>query len=193
MDYRVNSFGPSKDKIINIARGEVITCCARRLMLLTGIGGVTGTGNGSDSTVRLGLIGAPEGWRIVGIGAFVVAKGADTKQESITWGFGIGDIGAQDLDAFGSVVCVATSNKEWEAGDFMYQGIAPFEDFFKLDALASAGAHVWDISGTGAGVQMGVWQYKAAMLTVTKANVADSTATVVPFMLVEYNAGGGEL
>jgi hypothetical protein len=172
------------------ANNMVMLATGKKLKLMTSVI-ASANGAGSDSVVNLGLVAGTEKWRIVGIGGYVVAKGADTILESMVWGYLISDIGASDEDAFGSVVCVVTANKELEAGDILYQGINPYDNFFGLDALASAGAHTWDISGTGAGLLMGDWQTKAAFLTATKKNVASSTATIVPFVLIEYETGGG--
>jgi hypothetical protein len=38
---------------------------------------------------------------------------------------------------------------------------------------------------------MGVWQTKAAVLWFKKANVANSSSTVMPFYLIEYENGAG--
>jgi hypothetical protein len=84
-----------------------------------------------------------------------------------------------------------TANKEVKDGDYIYQGVSPFDDYFEFDALENAGTHTWDISGAGAGVLMGDWQTKSAHLVMTKANVASSTATGYAMFLIEYELGSG--
>jgi hypothetical protein len=190
MEYRSKKIPRSMDAPSTIANNMIMQAVARKIALISGIN-ATANGNGADSDKVIGFVSATDEWRVVGIGGWVNVKGTDQIAESVTWGYHISDIGAEDKDAFGSIVCTTTADKEFESGDMFYQGIAPFDDFFGLDALASAGAHTWDISGTGAGVSMGVWQSKAAMLSVTKVNVASSTATIVPFILIEYNTGAG--
>jgi hypothetical protein len=84
-----------------------------------------------------------------------------------------------------------TADKQIKFGDFIYQGIAPYDDYFDFDVPELEGTHVWDISGAGAGVLMGDWQTKSAQLTMVKQNVAGSTATAYPIYLIEYEQGGG--
>lgn len=156
---------------------------------------LTGTGDGAGSVVPLPLMIIPKSvgarWRVVGVGAYIYADGASTVAESFKWGHYLSDLGSIDSDAFGSFVMDTGAGKQVKDGDFIYQGIAPFDDFFEFDALENAGVHTWDISGAGAGVLMGDWQTKSAHLVMSKENVASSTATAYGFMLVEYETGGG--
>lgn len=191
MDFNVVKPPHVMDSKLGMVYGAISRVGNKRVKLLSSRNAITGNGASGDSIVRVGIVASCCRWRVVAIGGYVYVKGADTVQEIMEWGYLISDIGAADPDAFGKVTCVATSNKEWEAGDFMYQGIAPYTDFFGFDALASAGAHVWDISGTGAGVSMGEWQTKAALLIATKKNVGSSTALIMPAFLIEYETGGG--
>jgi hypothetical protein len=130
-------------------------------------------------------------WLVVGIGAHVYVDATSTKAESFTWGYYLSDLGAMDADAFGSFVMDTTADKQIVDGDIIYQGIAPFDDYFDFDALANAGVHTWDISGAGAGVLMGEWQTKSAFLVIIKENVAASTGRGYGFFLIEYEIGGG--
>ena len=190
MEFRSKKIPKNLDSPSTIANNMVIQAVAKKICLVSGVN-ATANGAGADSDKVIAFSSCPDKWRVVGIGAYVVAGGASTILESVLWGYLVSDIGAEDKDAFGSIVCVVTANKELVAGDIIYQGIAPFDNFLGVDALANAGAHTWDISGAGAGVSMGVWQSKAAILSVTKANVASSTATVIPFVLIEYDTGAG--
>jgi hypothetical protein len=190
MEFKVKKTPRNLDNRLSLINSMINEMCGKRLELMTHDVS-SGTGDGSDSVLTLGLVATPNRWRIVGIGGLVQAKGASTILESMVWGYFASDIGATDEDAFGSVVCVVTADKELEVGDILYQGVSPYDDFFGFDALASAGVHVWDIAGTGAGVLMGDWQTKAAFLTATKKNVASSTAVIAPFVLIEFEIGGG--
>jgi hypothetical protein len=190
MEFKVKKTPRNLDNRLSLINSMINEMCAKKLVLLSAVT-ATANGAGSDSIVNLGLVAGSNRWRVVGIGGYVAAKGASTILESMVWGYSPSDIGVADEDAFGSVVCVVTGDKELEAGDIIYQGISPYDNFFGFDALESAGAHTWDISGTGAGVLMGDWQTKAAFINATKKNVASSTATIVPFILIEFEIGAG--
>jgi hypothetical protein len=190
MEFKVKKTPRNLDNRLSLINSMINEMCGKRLKLMSSAI-ASANGAGADSVVNLGLVAGPNRWRIVGVGGYVVVKGASTILESMVWGYLVSDIGVADEDAFGSVVCVVTADKELEAGDILYQGISPYDDFFGFDALASAGAHTWDISGDGAGVLMGDWQTKAAFLSATKKNVANSTAVIVPFVLIEFEIGGG--
>lgn len=189
MEIRVNKALGSKDPLLSTIQGCI--SLTQRKLNIRKTQGVSANGDGSDSVMNMGIMMSTFGWRVVGIGGYVVVGGLSTKAESGVWGFLVSDIGAADEDAFGSFVCNTTASKQFTAGDIIYQGITPFENVLGLDALAIADSHTWDISGTGAGVQMGVWQTKAAFLSFTKKNVANSDATICPFFVVEYNLGDG--
>ena len=190
MEFRVDKVLKSKDPIVGSIRAEIAQASAHKLELI-GSKVATANGDGSNSLVYLGLVAGVGRWRVVGIGGYVVVGGLSTKPESMWWGYRISDIGALDSDAFGSIVCNTTADKELTGGDIIYQGISPFEDVLGFDALVHPDTHTWTISGAGAGVKMGVWQTKASMLSVRKENVADSDATIIPFVLVEYESGEG--
>jgi hypothetical protein len=157
--------------------------------------GLTGNGDGTPSVVALPLMIIPKSvgarWKVVGVGAYIYHDGASTVAEKILWGHYASDLGSIDSDAFGSFVQDTTADKQVKDGDFIYAGIAPFSDYFDFDAPELAGSHIFDISGTGAGVLMGVWQTKSTHIVMSKENVASSTATAYAFMLVEYEQGGG--
>ena len=194
MEYRSKKITGPLDSISSIANNMVMQAASKRLITLSSLA-VTGTGNGAASVVPLPLMLIPKSvgarWRVVGVGAYIYADGTSTVAESFTWGHYLSDLGAIDSDAFGSFVMDTGAGKQLKDGDMIYQGIAPFEDYFELDALENAGVHTWDISGAGAGVLMGDWQTKSAHLVMTKANVASSAATGYGFMLIEYEPGGG--
>jgi hypothetical protein len=190
MEFKVKKTPRNLDNRLSLINSMIMETCGKKLEVMSAFD-PSANGAGADSVVNLGLVAGTDRWRIVGIGGYVVVKGASTILESMVWGYLVSDIGAADEDAFGSVVCVVTADKELESGDILFQGITPYDDFFGFDALESAGAHTWDISGTGAGLLMGDWQTKAAFLNATKKNVASSTATIVPFVLVEFEVGGG--
>jgi hypothetical protein len=190
MEFKVKKTPRNLDNRLSLINSMIMESCGKKLELLSSPS-FTGDGAGADSTIYLGLVTSPEKWRIVGIGGYVVVKGASTILESMVWGNLVSDIGAGDEDAFGSVVCVVTADKELEAGDILFQGVSPYDNFFGFDALESAGAHTWVISGAGAGLLMGEWQTKAALLTATKKTVASSTAIIMPFFLVEFEIGSG--
>jgi hypothetical protein len=190
MEFKVKKTPRNLDNRLSLINSMIMETCGKKLKLLSATG-ATANGASGDSIVNLGLVAGTDRWRVVGIGGYVGVKGASTILESIFWGYLVSDIGSVNDDAFGSVVCVVTGDKELESGDILFQGITPYDDFFGFDGLESAGAHTWKISGVGAGAQMGVWQTKAAFLTATKKNVASSTATIVPFVLIEFEIGGG--
>jgi len=172
----------------------VMLATGKRLVTLSSLA-LTGTGDGAGSVVPLPLMLIPKSvgarWRVVGIGAYVYADGTSTVAESFTWGHYLSDLGSIDSDAFGSFVMATGAGKQVKDGDFIYQGIVPFDDYFDFDALENAGVHTWDISGAGAGVLMGDWQTKSAHIVMVKQNVANSTATLYPLFLIEYETGGG--
>ena len=194
MEFRSKKITGPLDSISSIANNMVMQAASKRLITLSSLA-ATGTGDGAGSVVPLPLMLIPKSvgarWRVVGVGAYIYADGASTVAESFTWGYYLSDLGSIDSDAFGSFVMDTGAGKQLKDGDLIYQGIAPFEDYFELDALENAGVHTWDISGAGAGVLMGDWQTKTAHLVMTKANVASSTATAYGFMLIEYEPGGG--
>ena len=194
MEYRSKKIAEKLDSISSIANNMVMQATGKRLITLASLG-LTGTGDGAGSVVPLPLLLIPKSvgarWRVVGVGAYIYADGTSTIAESLTWGHYLSDLGAIDGDAFGSFVMDTTANKEVKDGDFIYQGVSPFNDYFDFDALANAGSHTWDIAGAGAGVLMGKWQTKSAHLVMSKVNVASSTARAYGFMLIEYEIGGG--
>jgi hypothetical protein len=185
MEFRSKKIPDNLDTVGSIANSLVMQATGKRLLALFGQS-LTGNGDGSATFVAAGGMLIPKSvgarWRVVGIGAYVYADGASTVAEKIEWGYQISDLGATDYDAFGSFVQDTTADKQIKYGDFIYQGISEFSDFFEFDALANAGSHVWDISGTGAGLLMGDWQTKSAHLVMVKQNVASSTATAYPFI-----------
>lgn len=194
MDFRSKKIPAFLDIPSSIANNMVLQATAKRLTTLSSMA-LTGTGDGAGSVVPFPLMLIPKSvgarWRVVGVGAYIYADGTSTVAEKFTWGHYLSDLGAIDSDAFGDFVMDTGAGKQLKDGDMIYQGIAPFDNYFDLDALENAGAHTWDISGAGAGVLMGEWQTKSAHLVMTKANVASSTATAYGFMLLEYEAGGG--
>jgi hypothetical protein len=194
MEYRSTKIPSNLDAMGSIANSLVMQATGKRLLALFGQS-VTGTGDGAGTFVAAGAMLIPKSvgarWRVVGVGAYVFTDGASTVAEKIEWGHHISDLGATDYDAFGSFVQDTTADKQIKFGDFIYQGVAPFDDYFEFDALANAGTHTWDISGAGAGLLMGDWQTKSAHVTMVKQNVASSTATVYPIFLIEYETGGG--
>lgn len=194
MEYRSKKIPRFLDAPSSIANNMVMLATGTRLITLP-TASLTGTGDGVASIALPPLMLIAKGvgarWRVVGVGAFIYNHGASTVAESFLWGHYLSDLGAQDDDAFGSFTMDVTADKQVKHGDFLYQGIAPFDDYFEFDALELAGSHTWDISGAGAGVLMGEWQTKSTFLVMTKANVASSTATGYGFFLIEYDVGGG--
>jgi hypothetical protein len=194
MQYRSKKIPSFLDAPGSIANSLVMQATGKQLITLASLN-ATANGDGAASVVPVPLLLIPKSvgarWRVVGVGAYIYADGTSTIAESLTWGNYLSDLGALDSDAFGSFVMDATADKQVKDGDFIYQGIAPFDDYFEFDALENAGSHTWDISGTGAGVLMGDWQTKSAHLVMTKANVASSTATAYAFFLIEYELGNG--
>jgi hypothetical protein len=194
MEYRSTKIPTNLDAMGAIANSLVMAATGKRLVTLSGEG-LTGNGDGSATFAAVPLMVNPKSvgarWRVVGVGSYIYNNAASTVAESFTWGYQVGDLGAADADAFGSFVMDETADKQIVNADFLYQGIAPFDDYFEFDALANAGTHVWDISGAGAGVLMGEWQTESTWLVMTKANVANSTATGLPLFLVEIETGSG--
>jgi hypothetical protein len=194
MQYRSTKIPANLDAMGSIAGSLVMQATGKQLVVLSGQT-LTGNGHAGATFAGVPLMAIPKSvgarWRVVGVGAYVYTDAASTVAESFTWGHLIGDLGADDIDAFGSFVMDETADKQIVGGDFIYAGIAPVDDFFEFDALANAGTHVWDISGAGAGVQMGTWQTKSAWLVMLKVHVVNSTATGVPLFLVEIETGGG--
>jgi hypothetical protein len=194
VEFRSKKIPTNLDAQGSIANSLVMAATGKRLLVLSSLA-ATGTGDGAATVVHLPNMLIPKSvgarWHVVGIGAYVYANGASTVAESFQWGHYLSDLGSLDVDAFGSFVMDTTANKQIVDGDFIYAGVAPFDDYFEFDALANAGSHTWDISGAGAGVLMGDWQTKSAHLVMAKANVASSTATGYAFFLIEYEIGGG--
>jgi len=142
--------------------------------------GQVATGNGASaaSTVHLGMIPLDH-WRVVGVGMVVTTDGASTVAEVVEWGNLVSDVGASDPNAFGQLAMDVTADDQWTAGD-MYIKCEGY-DLPAVDAEANAGTPTW---GDG-GDLLGAWQTSPGLLTCTKSNVGSSTATVVPFMLIE--------
>jgi hypothetical protein len=194
MQFRSKKIPNNLDVQGSIANSLVMQATGKQLLALFGQS-VTTNGDGSATYVAAGGIVIPKKvgaqWRVVGIGAYINNDGASTVAEKIEWGHQISDRGATDYDGFGSFVQDTTADKQLKFGDFIYQGIAPYNDYFDFDAVANAGTHTWDISGAGAGTLMGSWQTKSAHLVMVKQNVASSTATVYPIFLIEVETGSG--
>jgi hypothetical protein len=189
MEFRVNKDVKTRDSLINNIRSEIQIVTAKRVELISARE-YSANGDGSASYVYCGIVAAPGRWRVVGIGGIVSTDGHDQTAEIGQWGYEISDLGATDYDAFGQVTMDNDAGDAWNDGEILYQGIAPYDDFFGFDALGDA-VDTWDIAGEGAGVLMGDWQSKSASLRFSKANVANSDAKIMPFFLVEYEAGGG--
>lgn len=194
MEYRSKKIPTNLDAQGSIANSLVMAATGKRLSVLMNQD-ITGNGDGVATYIAIGAMVTPKSvgarWRVVGVGGYVSDSGASTVAEEIHWGYLVSDLGAQDTDAFGSFVQDVNANKEIVAGDFIYQGISPYDTYFEFDALANAGVHTWDIGGAGAGASMGEWQTKSAYLVIVKSNVASSTATLSGIFLIEYEIGGG--
>ena len=194
MEYRSKKIPSKLDAISSIANNMVMQATGKRLLALFGQD-LTGNGASVGTYVEIGGMLIPKSvgarWRVVGVGGYCFDDGASTVAEQIEWGYHLSDLGATDFDAFGSFVQDTTANKELVFGDFIYQGIAPFDDYFEFDAPANGGAHTWDIAGAGAGVLMGDWQTKSTHIVMVKQHIASSTGTFYPIFLIEYETGGG--
>jgi len=194
MEFRSKKIPTKLDSPSAIANNMVMQATGKRLLVLSSLS-LTATGDGAGSVVAFPLMVIPKKvnarWRVVGVGAYIYADGASTVAESFVWGHYLSDLGAIDVDAFGSFVMDVTADKQLKDGDFIYQGIAPFDDYFDFDVPELEGAHTWDISAAGAGVLMGEWQTKSAWLEMSKENVAGSTSRGYGLILVEYETGGG--
>jgi hypothetical protein len=194
MEYRSKKIPTNLDAMGSIANSLVMQATGKRLLALFGQD-ITGNGDGAATYAEIGAMLIPKSvgarWRVVGVGAYVFDKGTSTIAEKIEWGYMLSDLGATDYDAFGSFVQDTTADKELEYGDFIYQGISPFDAYLGFDVPENEGSHTWDIAGPGAGILIGEWQTKSAILTIVKQNVASSTATVYPIYLIEYELGGG--
>jgi hypothetical protein len=194
MQFRSKKIPNNLDPQGAIANSLVMQATGKQLLALFGEGLI---GHGADQgyLVVSGGILIPKSvgarWRVVGVGAYVMVDGTSTIAEQIGWGYQTSDLGAEDYDAFGSFVMDTTADKQLKYGDFIYQGIAPFDDYFNFDAPELAGAHTWDIAGAGAGVLMGEWQTKSAHLVMVKEHVANSTARGYSIFLIEIETGGG--
>jgi hypothetical protein len=194
VEFRSKKIPTELDSPASIANNMVMQATGKRLAALFG-SACTGNGDGAGTFVVSGAMLVPKKvgsqWRVVGVGGYVFTDGASTVAEQVEWGYQISDLGATDYDAFGSFVQDTTADKQLKFGDFIYAGVAPFDDYFDFDAPELAGSHTWDISGAGAGVLMGEWQTKSAHVVMAKQNVASSTATLYPVFLIEYETGGG--
>ena len=190
--FRSTKISKNLDSLSSIANNMVMQATGKQLMALFGED-ITGNGAAAGTYTEIGAIIIPKGlkWRVVGVGAWCFDDGASTIAEKIEWGHHISDLGATDYDAFGSFVQDVTANKELVFGDFIYQGISPFDDYFGFDVAENEGTHTWDIAGAGAGVLMGEWQTKSAHIVMVKQHVANSTGTFYPIFLIEYETGGG--
>lgn len=191
MEFRSSKIPSSLDHLSQIANNLVLEATSRKLELISG-NTYSANGNGAASSLYLGIVAVPKGskWRVVGIGGLVANDGHNQVAEICQWGYHTSDLGAADLDAFGKVTMDNDELDAWNAGEILWQGISPYEDFFGFDALGDA-VDTWDIAGEGAGVLMGDWQTKAAAMIFTKADVVNSDALILPFMLVEYKTGSG--
>ncbi|MDY6966433.1 MAG: hypothetical protein SVM80_10795 [Halobacteriota archaeon] len=136
----------------------------------------TGNGASAASTVFLGNT-IFKTWKVVGLGFYVSTAGTSTVAEEIEFGY---HGATPDPDAFGSITQDTTADDELAAGDMYYYSATSGVDV-EFAALANAGTLTFDAGGA----LLGVWQTTQRMLTCTKANVASSTATVIPFMVVE--------
>lgn len=138
-------------------------------------GAATGNGAASASTVELGWVPFRH-FKIVGVGALVTGNGATTKAEAFTVGMPAQDAGAADVDYFGKFAMDTTDGDQWTAGDIIYHG-----QFFTPDAEANAGTTTYSDPGSKAALNK--WMTKPMWLQATKSNVADSTATLLPFAI----------
>jgi len=140
----------------------------------------TGNGAAAASIVHLGMLPLAL-WRVAAVGFTVIVGGASTVAEVVEWGYDHSDIGAVDTNAFGEVAMDTTADAEWTAGDMYIKSADQGFDLAAVDAEANAGTPTW---GAG-GALLGVWQTAPALLSCLKKEVASSTATVIPFMLIE--------
>ncbi|HID20249.1 MAG TPA: hypothetical protein EYP28_04860, partial [Methanophagales archaeon] len=179
MEFRVNRIKKNIDQLLGAINGE-IQYNVGHLLSLKSYAGKSGNGDGGTSWVFFDLLATPGRWRVVGIGGYITNDGASTVSEKCRWGYRTCDLGGEDIDSFGEVVMDSDDGKNWIAGDVIYQGVSPFDNFFGFDTPTNEGNDTWDISGEGAGNLMGEWQSKATYLLFSKANVAGSRATVSP-------------
>jgi hypothetical protein len=144
MQFRSKKIPNNLDALGSIANSLVMQATGKLLAILTTQGN-TGNGDGAATYVTPPIMVIPKSvgarYRVVGIGAYIGLDATSTVAESFQWGHLISDLGAQDGDAFGSFVMDTTAGDQIVDGDFIYAGIAPFDDYFEFDALANAGTH----------------------------------------------------
>lgn len=141
-------------------------------------GPITGTGASAAAIVYAGFIPLKH-WRVTAVGFLTIAAGTSTKAEVVEWGIAECDAQGVDANYFGELQMDTTASKNFAAGDMYIKTSGGLN--LSVDAMSLAGTHTWAAGGSG----LGVWQTKAGVLTAGKQNVALSTATVVPFFLVE--------
>lgn len=139
-------------------------------------GAATGNGAASASTVEVGWVPFSS-FRVVGVGALITGNGATTKAEALQFGYPVQDYGAADEDAFGQLNQDTDDGDQWTAGDIIYHG-----EHYTPTAEANGGVTTYTDPGSAALFNV---KLKGPMLIeATKKNVADSTATCVPFVIV---------
>lgn len=159
-------FGMSTDALGLKTQYDIIMGCVE-----------TGNGASAISTVNVGLV-PYKLWRVVGMGFIVTTKGASTVAEKVEFGQ---LTASADTDAFGTCAQDTTADDELEVGDMYFKSADQGVSLVDFPAWANAGTPTF----AEGGAQLGVWQTTPQMLTISKTNVASSTATVVGFYVVE--------
>lgn len=121
-------------------------------------------------------------WRVVGIGFTALSDGASTKGEIVQVGLQVSDAGPTDVSAYGQWTQDVTGNKQWVAGDqLMYlSSFVPDGLIQAVDATANGGAHTFAL-----GTSFEKWNLKQGLVTMIKASVAQGTAFITGWILVE--------
>lgn len=147
--------------------------------VLYSAGALTGTGAASDSIVYIAVIPWKR-WRVVNCGFAVKAAGTSTIAEKLNIGVQASDIGATDDDYFGSWVQDVDAGENLAIGDMLQRVNMP--ELATPAAPANGGSHTFT-AGTPDGLN--VWQTSPAIISGTKKTVGSSTATLLPWAIVE--------
>ncbi len=147
--------------------------------ILMTAGAVTGNGAGAASTIVIGII-PYRSWRVIDTGFVVEVAGASTVAETLSFGFAECDMGAVDVDYFGTFSQDITAGEDVSAGD-MYQQVN-YSYLKTPDTPAQAGTAGWTAGSPDGFLQ---WQSKQGLITVTKNLVALSEFTARGWVLVE--------
>lgn len=153
----------------------------------------TAVAAGGAQTVNLGLIPYSR-WRVVAFGFVVTVAGTSAKLEHTDFGMLLGDVGDADADNIGKVVMEITGGDEYAAGDMVmktYVEQGYYNTRGERDSAGKYGLVAPDVVANAVapaihvGTEFGKWQTKMTYIQVTNTGETNSTAQMIPFVVIE--------